>query len=125
MSPPNLERPLAARASRRAHLRATLERIGVGLGLGAPLASAIPRRDPDRIQEFAQLEGLRIGIGPEGSGTATIARQLFALPDLRPLGAILSSHPLVEELDLAQEGTLDLAMVVMDEDAALLEDAVN
>jgi hypothetical protein len=79
----------------------------------------------DAITEFAQLARLRIGIGPEGSGTARMLRQIFALEDFRDLGAVLSTHPLAEQLDLAQRGELDLAVFVIDEDAALVGAAVR
>jgi hypothetical protein len=82
-------------------------------------------KDGDKITQFAQLARLRIGIGPEGSGTARIARQIFASRELSGLGVVLSNHELAEQLDLAQKAELDLAVFVMDEDAALIEGAVR
>jgi hypothetical protein len=79
----------------------------------------------DAITEFSDLARLRIGIGPEGSGTARVLRQIFALADFRGLGVVLSTHPLEEQLDLAQRAELDLAAFVIDEDAALVVGAVR
>ncbi len=79
----------------------------------------------DAITDFAQLAHLRIGVGPEGSGTARVVEQLFASRDLRGLGVVLSHHAETEQLDLAQRGELDLAALVIDEDAALIQSAVR
>jgi len=79
----------------------------------------------DAITEFAQLARLRIGVGPEGSGTARVVEQIFASRDFKGLGVILSHHPEAEQLDLAEKGELDLAALVIDEDAALLQAAVR
>ena len=82
-------------------------------------------RDADRIKDFAQLANLKIGIGPEGSGASAVANQLFELPELKALGLTLSHHTLTEQLDLAAKGELDLALVVMDEDAELVAKSVR
>ena len=79
----------------------------------------------DAITEFSQLANLKIGIGPEGSGAAAVAHQLFALEELKALPITLSYHPLSEQLELAAKGELDLALVVMDEDAPLVAQAVT
>lgn len=81
-------------------------------------------KNADRIKEFAQLAHLKIGIGPEGSGAAVLAGQLLELPELRALEMTLSHHPLVEQLELAEKGELDLAVLVMDEDAELVKSSV-
>ena len=49
---------------------------------------------------FADLRGAAIGIGPEGSGTAFLMRQLFQDPDLVHLGIQLSTHELEEQARL-------------------------
>jgi hypothetical protein len=82
-------------------------------------------KDADRITEFGQLSHLRIGIGPEGSGASAVANALFELPELKALDLTLSHHPLAEQLDLAAKGELDLALLVMDEDASLVKHAVQ
>ena len=58
---------------------------------------------------FGDLRGKSIGIGPEGSGTAYLMRQLFEDPDLRALDVHLSHHGLPEQAQLVAESKLDLA----------------
>jgi TRAP-type uncharacterized transport system substrate-binding protein len=77
-------------------------------------------RRGDDIHEFADLKGLRVGVGPLESGTDRLARQLFSLPEFAALGVTLSNHPLEEELALAARGDLDLALLVVDADAPLV-----
>ncbi len=79
----------------------------------------------DAIGSFASLAGLRIGVGPAGSGTADVARRVLGSRDFQGLGLVLSNHPVVEQLDLAERGELDLAALVIDEDADLVERAVR
>jgi hypothetical protein len=79
----------------------------------------------DGITGYAQLAHLTVGIGPPASGTAKVAREIFESPDFKSLGIALSNHPLQEQIDLAAQGQLDLAMFVMDEDAPLIRDAVR
>ena len=74
---------------------------------------------------FADLRGASIGIGPKGSGTAYLLRQLFVDPDLRGLDVRLSYHELDDQARLVGQGKLDLAAVVMEENAALLRTVVN
>jgi TRAP-type uncharacterized transport system substrate-binding protein len=81
-------------------------------------------KDADRLTRFSQLEHMKVGIGPDGSGAAAIAHTIFDQPELKALGLQLSYHSLAEQLDLAAKGELDLAVVVMDEDAALVKRAV-
>ncbi|MEO7036199.1 MAG: hypothetical protein ABI548_19825 [Polyangiaceae bacterium] len=82
-------------------------------------------RDADKRINLATLKHARIGIGPEGSGSARLGKQLFALDDLVPLEVTLSLQPLSEELSMAERGELDLVMLVIDEDAPLLRSAVR
>jgi TRAP-type uncharacterized transport system substrate-binding protein len=74
---------------------------------------------------FAELRGASIGIGPEGSGTAYLMRQLFEDADLKNLGVHLATGEFAEQADLVAQGRLDLAAVVMAEDAEFLRDAVR
>jgi NMT1-like family len=82
-------------------------------------------RDADQRTSLATLKQAKIGLGPEGSGSARLGKQLFALQDLAPLDVRLSFHPLAEDLALAERGELDLVLVVIDEDAPLLLSAVR
>ncbi len=74
---------------------------------------------------FADLRGASIGIGPDGSGTAYLMRQLFEDPDLRGLDVRLSNHALAEQAELVARGRLDLAAVVMGEDADFIRNAIQ
>jgi len=74
---------------------------------------------------FAELRGASIGIGPEGSGTAYLMRQLFEDADLKNLGVRLATGEFADQAELVAQGRLDLAAVVMAEDAAFLPDAVR
>lgn len=74
---------------------------------------------------FANLRGTSIGMGPEGSGTAYLMLQLFKDPDLASLGVHLSNHELTEQVELVAKGQLDLAAVVIAEDAEIVQTAVR
>jgi len=79
----------------------------------------------DAIHDFSDLHGLRLGIGPQGSGTEAVSRAIFALPELATLGVTLANHAVDEELAMASRGELDLAVVVTDADAPLVEEWVG
>jgi TRAP-type uncharacterized transport system substrate-binding protein len=74
---------------------------------------------------FADLRGASIGIGPEGSGTAYLMRQLFQQPDLASLDIRLSIHELDEQAELVARGQLDLAATVVQQDAEFIRTAVR
>jgi TRAP-type uncharacterized transport system substrate-binding protein len=80
-------------------------------------------RDADQIKSLDDLRGKRIGIGPAGSGTERVARQVLA--PLGELGMTLSTHALDEQLARLATGELDLGAMVIDEDARLLREAVR
>jgi TRAP transporter TAXI family solute receptor len=82
-------------------------------------------RQGHSFRNFSDLRGASIGIGPEGSGTAYLMRQLFEDADLRELNAHLSHHELQEQAGLVAEGKLDLAAFVMQEDAEFLRDVIR
>jgi TRAP-type uncharacterized transport system substrate-binding protein len=79
----------------------------------------------DKLTDLASLAKMRIGVGPEGSGTSRLVRQLLDLPELKDLGIVVSNHGMVEQLDLAERGELDLAVFVMDEDAPFIGRALR
>jgi TRAP-type uncharacterized transport system substrate-binding protein len=82
-------------------------------------------REGDAVDRLAALRGKRVGIGPKGSGSAQLARVLFESDPLSSLALRLSNHPVVEQLELAAKGELDFALLVIDEDAALVQRAVR
>lgn len=79
----------------------------------------------DKVTELEQLRGLRVDIGPDGSGTARLLQQIFESRDLVGLGVKLSRHAVPEALALAEKGEVDLAAFVMDEDSTTIEAAVR
>lgn len=81
--------------------------------------------DAARLERFAELRGATIGVGPVGSGTDHLARQVFESADFRPLGLGLQNHGLADQLALLDRGELDLAVFVLDEDADLIRHAVR
>ncbi len=82
-------------------------------------------KEADKLTELSQLAHVRMGAGPEGSGAARLATQLFAIPELAALGVELSHRGASEELAMLADGRLDLALVVIDEDAPWLGDTVR
>lgn len=77
----------------------------------------------DRIKALTELRGMRIGIGPIGSGTEHIARQVLA--PLAELDLILETQSIDEQVARLERGELDLWAVVINEDAQLLTEAVR
>src|SRR5262245_43675107 len=67
-------------------------------------------RDADRIKALTDLRGMRIGIGPIGSGTERVARQVLA--PLTALDITLSTHGLDEQFALLERGDLELGAMV-------------
>ncbi len=82
-------------------------------------------KSADQIKTYADLRGKRIGIGSTGSGADRIARQLFGTGALRTLEVTLENHTLEEQLARLESGALDLGVLVIDEDATLVEEAVR
>jgi NMT1-like family len=80
-------------------------------------------RDADRIKALTDLRGMRIGIGPLGGGTERVARQVLA--PLTELDITLSTQSIDEQFVKLDRGELDLAAMVIDEDARLLAEAVR
>ena len=74
---------------------------------------------------FSGLRGASIGIGPEGSGTAYLARLLLGDPDLAGLNIRTSYHELEEQAQLVAKGSLDFAAYVMRDDAEFLRSIIR
>ncbi|RMH43580.1 MAG: hypothetical protein D6689_04770 [Deltaproteobacteria bacterium] len=99
---------------------------------GIELIGRLPRteavlligRDAGSLERFDQLRGLRVGVGPAGSGTDHLARRLFAAGPLARLDLQLENHALRDQVDRLVAGDLDLGVFVLDEDAALARDAL-
>ena len=91
--------------------------------LPGPEAFVVLGRNADRIRSVTDLRGLRIGIGPVGSGTEYLSRQFVA--QLAELDIKLSTQPLQEQLAMLERGDLDLGAMVIEPDADLLVQAVR
>ena len=91
--------------------------------LSTPESFVVLGRDADRIRSVADLRGMRIGIGPVGSGTEVVARQVLA--QLSGLDLKVSTQSVESQLTMLERGELDLAAMVIDADAQLLAGAVR
>lgn len=90
--------------------------------LPQPESLVLLGRQAERFVAPRDLTGLRLGIGPVGSGTEQLMRQLLAqVPELRP---VVSTQSIDRQLELLAGGDLDLGAMVIDQHAALLRDAV-
>lgn len=98
----------------------SLELIGQ---LGTPESFVILGRDADKIKTLGDLRGKSLGIGPVGSGTERVARQI--LEQLSDLNLQISTHSLDEQFSMVESGELDLAAMVIDENARILADSVR
>jgi TRAP-type uncharacterized transport system substrate-binding protein len=101
---------------------ARLELLG---RLPQPESLLLLGRQGHSFRNFSDLRAASIGIGPDGSGTAYLMRQLFEDTDLRELDTHLSNHELQHQAQLVAEGKLDLAAFVMQEDAEFLHDVIR
>ena len=91
--------------------------------LSTPESFVVLGRNADLIQSVADLRGMRIGIGPVGSGTEAVARQVLA--QLSELDLKVSTQSVEAQLGMLERGELDLAAMVIDADAKLLVEAVR
>src|SRR5690349_4023437 len=79
--------------------------------LPIPESLAILGPDADRIRSLADLRNLRVGVGPVGSGTDYLARQIVA--QLAGLDIQLRNQGSSEQLAMLERGDLDLVAVVI------------
>ena len=91
--------------------------------LPRPESLVIVGRNVARIRTPADLKGLRIGIGPAGSGTADIMRNVLALFEGVAVPAL--TWPIDRQLLMAERGELDLAAMVLDDEGKLLANALT
>ena len=101
---------------------AKLELLG---RLPEPESLLLLGKQGNTFHTFADLRGASIGVGPQGSGTAHLMHQLFDDLDLRQLDVRLSYHELPEQARLVAQGKLDLAAIVMQEDAEFLHNTIR
>ena len=127
----NISRLVASRTSCDVHFALVQE--GLDWPAGSPLelvgrlhkAESLVFLGPkaDRMKALTDLRGMRIGIGPIGSGTEHVARQVLA--PLAELDLILETQAIDEQIAKLERGELDLGAMVINEDAQLLTEAVR
>ncbi len=127
----NIRRLTQAKAT--CNLQFALVQGGIDLPAdeGLELIGRLPRpeslivlgRTADRIKTAEDLKGLRIGIGPIGSGTEPLARRVLA--PLAGLDLKVSTQSIDQQLGMLERGDLDLGAMVIDDQAQLVSDAVR
>lgn len=91
--------------------------------LPRPESLVILGRSVDHIRAASDLKNLRIGIGPDGSGTQHMMRRVLDL--LEGVGLRASAQSIDEQLVMVERGQLDLAAMVLDDEGWLLAHAVT
>jgi TRAP-type uncharacterized transport system substrate-binding protein len=127
----NVSRLIASRTSCDVHFALVQDGMSWPTGQSLELIGRLNKaeslvflgRGTDRIKTLTDLRGLRIGIGPTGSGTERVARQV--LTPLAALDITLSTQGIDEQLAMLERGELDLGAMVIDADARLLTEAVR
>lgn len=82
-------------------------------------------KDAEKLTKFSELQGKKIGVGPQNSGADYLGRDIFGSDELKPLGLTLSNHELPAQIELLVNGGLDLGVFVMDENAQLIRQAIR
>jgi TRAP-type uncharacterized transport system substrate-binding protein len=106
----NISRLVAGRASCDVHFALVQEGLDWPAGSPLELVGRLHKAESlfflgptaDRIQALTDLRGMRIGIGPVGSGTEHVARQVLA--PLAELDLTLSTQGLDEQLIKLERG---------------------
>lgn len=127
----NVQRLVAARERCDVHFGLVQDGLSLPEGHALQLLGRLPHpesliivgRDADRIRTPADLKGLRLGIGPVGSGTEQLMRRILVV--LEGLDLQVSTPTIDEQLAMLERGELDLGAMVIDDGAALLADAVR
>ena len=127
----NISRLVASRTSCDVHFALVQDGMDWPAGSRLELVGRLPKAESlvflgpqaDRIKALTDLRGMRIGIGPIGSGTEHVARQVLA--PLAELDLILSTQDIDEQLAKLERGELDLGAMIINEDAQLLAEAVR
>ena len=126
----NVQRLVAARTSCEFQVALVQGGTRVPADAGLELLGRLPQpesliilgRDLERVRTPLDLSGMRIGIGPVGSGTEQMMRRLLAqVPELQ---LVVATPTIDQQLDMLVRGELELGAMVIDEGAALLRDAV-
>ncbi len=101
---------------------ASLTLLGV---LPEPESLLIVARTPETLRSLKDLSGLNLGVGPEGSGTTAIARQILRIPDLRKLQPKIHHMPIAKQVEALVRGDIDVGFFVIQRDAKLMYRAIH
>src|SRR5208337_3917532 len=93
--------------------------------LPQPESLLIFARGGRAIDTFNDLKGASIGVGPDGSGTAYLVRQLLENSDLKALDLRPSNQGLEAQAERVRDGQLDLAAFVVNENAEIVRALAN
>ena len=126
----NIQRLIAARTTCDQQLALVQDGMVYPEGHGLELIGRLPvaeslvllGRDLDRFRAPADLKGIRLGIGPMGSGTEQLMRRVLA--ELSGLDIVVSTPSIDVQLAMLERGELDLGAMVISDKAKLLADAV-
>ena len=125
----NIQRLIAARESCDVQLALVQDGMLYPEDHGLELIARLPEpeslillgRKLDRFKVPADLNGVRLGIGPVGSGTEQLMRRVLSAAGL---DAVVSTPPIDTQLDMLERGELHLGAMVISDQARLLSDAV-
>jgi TRAP-type uncharacterized transport system substrate-binding protein len=127
----NISRLVASRATCDVHFALVQEGLDWPTSSALQLIGRLPEAESlvflgpqaDQIKALTDLRGMRIGIGPIGSGTEHAARRVLA--PLAELDLMLSTQGIDEQLVMLERQELDLGAMVINADAPLLAEAVR
>ena len=127
----NIERLMAGAKNCKVHFGLVQDGITYPEGHQLEVIGRLPRpeslvilgRNVERIRAASDLKGLRIGIGPIGSGTEHMMRRVLAL--LEGVGLRASTQTIDGQLGMVERGELDLAAMVLDDEGRLLATAMT
>ena len=125
----NLQRLMAAKHSCDVQFALLQDGTVIPAESGLELLGRLPQpesliilgRNLDRVRVPLDLAGMRIGIGPVGSGSEQLMRRLLA--QVSELQLIVSTPTIDQQLDMLVRGELELGAMVIEEGATLLRDA--
>ncbi len=129
----NLERLIAGKENCDVHLGLVQDGFDYSLYQGLEFIGRIGQTESllllglhgDKIKRLADLKDLTIGIGPIGSGASYLAERLLRGNGVESLQIKMEHHAFKEQAELAATGALDLALFVIDENAALITDVIR
>jgi len=79
----------------------------------------------NEILHLSDLKNMRVGIGPGGSGTALISREILGAKELTGLNITLTEYNFIEQVAKLKNGDLDLGIFVTSEDSPLIKRAIH